>query len=255
MGTITRKRRLKQPQLRSAKFDDSSPIFGNRIAELEQSVSELTKRVEELEQRGRFELPKPPKLKRGPKPKLRQTQLLNRRDSLIYWLEDNWPELSRAIRSAKTREQLIPTLRRMRPLSSHYEQPPFIKEWKQYWPKLWEFVTESGRYYNNPRNIAHALAGIPELSWKRSFDVCSSHPSHLEIQKRAVLDYLRRNVPKRLKEIRAAGDNVVKIREILERRSKDRQLHILALQAEQIPQYLKDAAANFIFDTKGRGGL
>jgi hypothetical protein len=240
MGPITRKGRSRGPKPGAVKSTNSSLLFGNRIAELEKTMVELTKRVEELERRDRVNIPMPLKRKRGPKPKLSKDELLRRRDTLILWLEENWPELSHAIKRARKAEQLIPIMRKMRPLSSHHEQPPFIKEWNRYWPKLWEFIARSGRYYNNPRNIANALAGVPELSWKRSFDVCSSHPSHLSIQPRAVLDYLLRNVPERLKAIRAANGDVERIRDILESRTKDNHLVMLSLQAMHVAQYLKE---------------
>jgi hypothetical protein len=242
MPRIPRKNRKTEPKFETAKSEDSSTLFAFRIAELEKRVAELEQQFHSM---NHFDLPTAPKPKRGPKPRLRESELLRRRDSLIYWLEDNWPELSRAIRKAKNGEQLIPALRRMRPLSTQYEQPPFCCDWKQHWPLLWEFVSKSKRYFNNPRNIANALAGIPELSWKRSFDVCSNHPSHLEIQARAVLDYLRRNVPERLKAIRAVNGDVEQIQQILQTRTKDIQLIILSQRAMNVAQYLSEGERGF----------
>jgi hypothetical protein len=232
MTTNTRKAPTKQPKSKDVKSADSLPFLLERVQELE-------KRVAELEKGDHFEFPAPPKPKPGPKPSIRLDDLLQRRDALIHWLEDNWPELRRAIRRADKAEHLIPALRRAKGIGSYEWQPPFYTEWKQYWPLMWEF-TQTKRYRNNPRNIANAMAGIPEISWKRSFDLCSSHPSHLEIQKRAVLDYLQRKVPERLKAIRRADGDTEQIREILQKRTKDRQLHILGHQAEYIPRYLEE---------------
>jgi len=204
-------------------------------------LSELAKRVTELEQevfeKNQFRLPEAPKPKPGPKRKLQKEEVLQRRDALIHWLEENWPELRIAIRKARKPEHLAPALRGAKGIGTHPFQPPFYREWEAYLPILWEFL-ESGRYHNNPRNIANAMAGIPELSWKRSFDICVSSPSTVEIQKRAVIDYLFRKVPYRLKAIHKAQGNVDEIRRILSRRTKDRQLQFLATQAEHVTEYL-----------------
>jgi len=231
----TRKGRQTSSQFEAAKNNIPSAVFLNRLDELEKRVAALEQELSERQ----FRLPEPPKGKPGPKPKLRKEDVLQRRDALILWFENNWPELRLAIRKAEKAEHLIPALRKMEGLSNSRSEPPFYTEWQKYWPVLWEFL-QSGRYYNNPRNLANAMAAIPEMSWKRSFDICSSNPSHLEIQHRAVLDYLQRKVPERLKAIRGADEDPQLIREILRRRTKDRQLLILADQADYVLQYLEE---------------
>jgi len=65
----------------------------------------------------------------------------------------------------------------------------------------------------------------------------------VEIQNRAVLDYLQRKVPERLKEIRAARGDTGMIRDILRRRTKNRQLVILSEQAEGFSELLQPGIA------------
>lgn len=48
------------------------------------------------------------------------------------------------------------------------------------------------------------MAGLPELSWKRSFDICSKHPHKTDIAEPALWDYFRRNFPDRLRELNDA---------------------------------------------------
>jgi hypothetical protein len=60
---------------------------------------------------------------------------------------------------------------------------------------------KSGRYFENPKNLAAAMAGLPELSWKRSFDICCAHPYKTDHKIPAYRDYLRRNFPDRLREL------------------------------------------------------
>jgi hypothetical protein len=68
---------------------------------------------------------------------------------------------------------------------------------------LWSFL-QSGRFHGNPRNLAGAMAGLPEHKWKRSFDICSSHPCKRSLAPEAYWDYMRRNFHERWLELQKA---------------------------------------------------
>jgi hypothetical protein len=81
--------------------------------------------------------------------------------------------------------------------------PPFYDAPDRFAGELGEFF-KSGRYHGNPRNLAAAMAGLPELSWKRSFDICSAYPYKTDHKVQAYWDHMRRNFPDRLRELEEA---------------------------------------------------
>src|ERR1700745_2167580 len=100
MTKITRKASQRRRESEDAKIAIPYTDFVERIQELE-------KRVAQLEQHSwskLLRLPEAPKSKPGPKAKIPTDMLLQRRDALIRWLEDNWPELKLAIRRARKAE-------------------------------------------------------------------------------------------------------------------------------------------------------
>ena len=48
------------------------------------------------------------------------------------------------------------------------------------------------------------MAGLPELSWKRSFDICSARPCKKAHKIETYRDHMRRNFPDRLRELEDA---------------------------------------------------
>jgi hypothetical protein len=50
-------------------------------------------------------------------------------------------------------------------------------------------------YAGDPRQIANALAGVPENAWSTSLKKCRAVPPQEAIGVRALRDYLRRNFP------------------------------------------------------------
>jgi len=79
-------------------------------------------------------------------------------------------------------------------------QPPFYDSPENFIDALGGFLT-SGRFHGNPRTLAAAMAGLPEMSWKRSFDICSAHPYTTGHALQAYRDYMKRKFPDRLKEL------------------------------------------------------
>jgi hypothetical protein len=64
---------------------------------------------------------------------------------------------------------------------------------------------QSGRYTGEPRQIAYAIAGVPELAWRTSLDRGTKNPSSLRITLPAFADHIRRHNPKCLKALIRTG--------------------------------------------------
>jgi hypothetical protein len=75
-------------------------------------LSAINKRIEKLEAEVFWAGPsilEPPTVKhgRGRRPLLETQELLQRRDHLTYWLEQNWPYLSVALRKARNSQESV----------------------------------------------------------------------------------------------------------------------------------------------------
>ena len=105
---------------------------------------------------------------------------------------------------------------------------------------IWNFVT-SGRFHDNLRNFANAMAGVPEMSWKRSFDLCTANPPNppISMHPRAYRDFLHRNFPERLRELESARtpDQVAKI--LAKSRSKDPTYLTLRAEPAKVLEWLQ----------------
>jgi len=181
----------------------------NSTDQILESLSELRKRIEKLE---RQVFPYGPerldsvmqRSGKGRKPKLETKHLLQRRESLTTWIEQNWPRISVAMRKAESSSNPAIAITAM--VAAKEEgipgvfQPPFYDAPEEYEAALGEFL-KSGRFHGNPRNLAAAMAGLPELSWKRSFDICIKHPYKGGVALEAYRDYMKRKFPDRFREL------------------------------------------------------
>jgi hypothetical protein len=178
-------------------------------------LSELRGRIEQLEIEffGYPSLPRnfiPPQRKprKGRKPKLETNELLERWKCLTTWLEQNWPLLLIPMRKAEGSGNAPDAIAAIMAAKKHgisgVRQPNFYHEPEEFETDLAAFL-KSGRYHGNPRNLAAAMAGLPELGWKRSFDICAAHPHKTGVVLQAYWDYMRRNFPDRLRELEEAG--------------------------------------------------
>ena len=147
--------------------------------------------------------PLPVKHGKGQPSKLHKEELLKRRDGLVHWLEQNWPYLSVALRKARNSQDALAAIKAAQTRNPHVLPVPFYQSPERHEEALWGFL-QSDRFHENPRSLAAALSGLPELSCKRAFDICSAHPSKLPLTVEAYWDYLRRNFPDRWRELRAA---------------------------------------------------
>lgn len=170
----------------------------------EELLNQLQERVAWLEEEAHSRTPErfspaPPK-RMGRRPGIETPDLLDRRKRLSTWLEQNWPYLSRALRKAKNSTDAITAMIAAKKRIPGAFQPPFYHHPERHENALWQFL-ESGRFHGNPRSLAGAMAGLPEVSWKRSFDICSKHPYRGGLALEAYWDYMRRNFPERLREL------------------------------------------------------
>lgn len=133
----------------------------------------------------------PARNKRGPKEKLSLEDLLWRRDHFIHKLEEVWPELRLVLKTAKTEAALKKALGTF---IGPYKTTDWARQLQDQADLVLEFIY-SKDYRDNPRNLANAIAGTPELSLHRSFKRCRDNPTKLRIGERAVRDYLRRKHP------------------------------------------------------------
>jgi len=181
---------------------NSSPSLKKRIQCLESRVGALEARL------GIYDPPAETQRKPGPPPKISQEDLLENRDRLVDWLEINWPEMGPQLLSAKGPEAIVAALV---PYAGPEASRSFIlKRLFENAGALLSFL-RSGRFRRKPpkravldalnkpwdderkrrgaaklptRQIANAMAGVPELEWRTSLDRCSKVPSRLSVGKR-----------------------------------------------------------------------
>lgn len=139
--------------------------------------------------------------KRGRRPLIPRAQLERQRDDLINFLEPRWPDLLKHMRRPKS--------------SAHLEQAIKVASpgAETTWPylhltrnirELWDYL-KSGRYKGEPRQIANAMAGVPDMTWRSALDACTKHPSRLPINPPAFKDHIRRYNPELLRALIADG--------------------------------------------------
>jgi hypothetical protein len=195
--------RKKNSQRPLDNISEKQPL--DRIAELEHKVADLQKDVAMLKQVSSWPVfaDQGDKLiedkKPGPKEKISNETLLHYRDALVLWLEPVWPWLEG--RLSRDREQLRAVLEAVA------EQPDRRSEWQQRLLQntgaLTEFLRDKRFRKTLPkatvidalnlpledmkrkraanqfpsRQIANAMAGVPDIAWRTSLDRCSAQPS------------------------------------------------------------------------------
>jgi hypothetical protein len=203
--TVAMNARKKSLQAPLDKVSENAPL--DRIAELERQVAELRRAVALLKQLagwpvfsdGSEELER--KKKPGPKERISDEVLFDYRDALILWLERFWSWLEDRLSAASTIEQVRAIFEAVA------EQPQLRPEWQK---RLLENIAALHEFLGTERfgktlpeatatdalnlplhnekrhraanqfpsrQIANAMAGVPDLSWRRSLDRCTAHPS------------------------------------------------------------------------------
>ena len=180
------------------------------ISELERRVIQLEKDVAILKQLTRWPLfiENAPldKTKPGVKERIGDVDLFAWRDGLIRWLEAYWPWLEGRLLRANSAEEVgaileavseEPYLRRNwqnRLLPNPAELFDFISDERFKKTKLPKATVKDAliqaadddirrRAANQfpARQIANAMAGVPDISWRRSLDRCSANPSTIRV--------------------------------------------------------------------------
>jgi hypothetical protein len=157
--------------------------------------------------------------------------------------EDNWPEISLGLKKAKNEQQLAEVFRNNRRSSYAFERA-FSKEPERFAGDCWKFIhaeKKSNKYRGNPRNLAAAMAGLPEILPRTSFNRCAKwinnkgHP----VGYRAYRDYLQRKFRERFRLLIKASstDEVAKI--LRGSRSKDKVIRYLRENPHKVLYWLE----------------
>ncbi len=234
--------------MRKKAKNDATSAETLSLPELTKLVLKLQKRVEHLERvASGEELLMPPVITKqeieqgmGRKPKLPQKEVLRRRNWLAWWLEQNWASLSKKLRNPKTAKEAVEILINRDLVGIVGDpDPPFYTDPGKYKEQLWEFL-KSGKFCGNPVNLAGAMAGLPELSWRRSLDISQKNPTKQLPHLAAWRDHLRRNFPIRLRELMRAK-SLEQVREVMAKTStEDRLYDYLKLHPEEAFQWIMD---------------
>jgi hypothetical protein len=204
-GKMARNARKKKSTKGLDKVSENQPE--SATSQLERRVIQLENDVAILKQRARGPLCNrearvEKKKKPGVKEKIEDAVLFKYRDGLTLWLEAYWPWMEDRLCSASTAERVGAILEAVS------EEPDFRRDWqKRLIPNpaaLFDFIyderfrktklpkatvkdaltlpldDERRRRAANQfpaRQIANAMAGVPDISWRRSLDRCSANPS------------------------------------------------------------------------------
>lgn len=176
--------------------------LARRVAKLETRVNRLDGIAPSYYSTGIDETRKRP----GPGKNIEDWRLFNHRDGLVGWLEEVWPGIVQPLLSANDPGKVAAILRMVaRPKDL---QPPWQSRCLAHPAKLFEFL-HSHKFTKKPpqrtvidalnnrrgdddkrkraanrlptRQIANAMAGLPEIEWRTSLDRCSENPCHYPV--------------------------------------------------------------------------
>lgn len=200
--------------------------------------------------------------KRGPK-SISDFELADRRDELILFLEMNWPELEPLCTPKPDFKRLkqafkafanpgscpTPWGTQVRPLpprtmgnhSAAAERLLLPKTFSQ----LQVFLTkQERRFAANPRQLANAMAGCPDLTFWTSLKRCQRIQFRFGIHDRAMRSYIRRMHP-RLYDKMSESSGLVELA-AFRRKYRTKDLNISGLTAAQLLALWKAGTAHTI---------
>jgi hypothetical protein len=209
------------------------------IRELQERVSKLERVVQQsvgydLEDLGAF--PTSERKRPGPKPKHSSGMLTHNRDELVQMLELYWPEIEPLCWPMPNRQGLEELWQR---IARHDEGLPPSQQ-RHLWaaqhllthlPKVIEFLA-GDRFRRDPRQIANAFAGVPNIRTWRSLKLCQASPCNDAIGRRAIRAYIRRK-HRKLYERLSTDHSIVNFATAL-RAYRTRDASIRALSAEYL---------------------
>ena len=160
-----------------------------RIRALEGEVADLKSQEDEF---GCLEKTDPnyEKRKRGRKPKVRGEDLVRWRNRLVETIEQYWPEIEPYCVPKLNSPLLRKTLLRLKKQTSG-QQELCVEHLLLHFEELCTFVT-TDRFRSDPRQIANALAGVPEIGFWTSLKRCQANPCKSFIGQRALKAYIGR---------------------------------------------------------------
>ncbi len=122
----------------------------------------------------------PPPVKRGRRPRIPTEAFIKRRDGLLQFLEVRWARLKSAMDEPGSLERLLAEIKLASPGAEGTWRYRHLTE---HIAILWEFLN-SGRYSGETRQIADAMAGVPEMKWRSSLDLGTKTPSNHVTERR-----------------------------------------------------------------------
>jgi hypothetical protein len=195
---------------------ESSEATKALIANLEARVAKLEETVDRLDGVAPpyyYGFAEDTKKKPGPDKKISDAELLHNRDALVNWLEANWPMIAGSLR--KNASDLTVVFEGV--AEKEQLQPPWQSRFLAHAAQLRDFLRSKKFRIKPPkktaldalnrpsnderrkraanrmptRQIANAMAGVPELKWPTSLDRCQKTPSALMIAGKADRHYRR----------------------------------------------------------------
>ena len=223
---------------RRMKFDAERVIraLEQRVARLEKALENGVGPIEYLVQ----EIPTSEPKKPGPKP-IHFQGLLADRDTLVQMFENYWPEIEPLCYPKAKPDSLLRVLEAIstQKMSSYAESAKHLT--KQF-DAILKFLT-SDRFRRDPRQIANALAGVPQVGLWRSLKLCQSRPTNYPIGQRAMKAYIRRKHPVLFRRLAADADILNFVSALRSYRTKDQWL--AGLHADYLHMCWQQAKPNY----------
>jgi len=220
------------------KFDAERVIaeLVQRVARLEKAVENGVGPIDYLAQEIATAEPKKP----GPKP-IHFQGLLADRDTLVQMFENHWPELEPLCWPKAKPKSLLRVLETIsaEKMSSYAQAARRLIE---QFDSVLKFLA-SDRFRHDPRQIANALAGVPQVGLWRSLKLCQSRPTSYPIGQRAMKAYLERKHPVLYRRLAADLDLLNFVSALRSYRTKDRWL--AGLNAQYLHQCWQQAMPNY----------
>lgn len=207
-----------------------------RIARLEKALDNGAGPLDYLAQ----EMPAAQPKKPGPRP-IHFQGLLGDRDTMIQMLEAYWPEMETLCWPKPKPKSLLRVLEKISAqkltsyaqaaghLTRHFE--PFLK------------FLASDRFRRDPRQIANALAGVPQVGLWRSLKLSQSRPSNYPIGARAMRAYIRRKHPVLFRRLEADIDLLNFVSALRSYRTRDSWL--AGLNAQYLHQCWRESMPSY----------
>lgn len=183
--------------------DDAPKSLEARLVSLEARLVALEERVDRLDgivPSSYYGATDNSKKKPGPDKYIEDVELFRHRDGLVEWLEDVWPEIIKPLLAAVDPSEVAGMFKRIaRPKDL---QPPWQSRFLAHPSDLLDFLRSEKFRIKPPkktvinalnlpeeyekrrraanrlptRQIANAMAGLPELEWRTSLGRCSKAP-------------------------------------------------------------------------------